>query len=659
MENLELLKLKFFVPLVGLSIGIWVSDILPSGFSFPLITLGISLFVWVVSKKFTRNPLSAFKFYYLHFIWILFLFAGIGSLDYQFNCVPSLNYRIANEPLSFKGVIVEASTKTEGDNYKVNIKSVYSKDQDFECRNLFFILKTDGFIGNEGDVISFSGIPLKFSNKDYNNRMRHQGVSYYLNSKTENIKKIGEENSINVLFYKLRENLIIRLEKSSLSKDASNFLISILLGDRSFISSDVRFRLNGAGLAHILSLSGMHVALMLGFISTLLFPLAYFRKNRLRKYLSILFIWIYVLLSGASPSTVRAAIMATFLIGAYLLERKNSPLNALLAAALIILIYNPFNLWDIGFQLSFVCVAGILIFTKKLNPIDHHRHPLSYKLIDSTLIAIVTTFCSWPLLSYYFKKISLLFLPANIILLPALPLFAGVGTLYLMLLVVNIDFIFLAQGIDRFYSIFLETVDLLSMSGKAFLNFNCNEMMVINWMAILIFIAWFIHSDQSRKKLFKGVIAVITFSIPLFTVLNLSINQSDSNDFLRFDHSFTSIDVQINQKEKTYRLSFPRRSVASSSWEDINIISVDRIIHADSLALIGSKTESKNNFLIVGPESDNKQMAELISNKNFSKIILHAGVGGKRKQKLLELIEEKEWPQIYSLRDNGSLEFEL
>ena len=210
---------------------------------------------------------------------------------------------------------------------------------------------------------------------------------------------------------KMRDRIEILIEKSMLDRAVSEFIISILLGDKSFLSNDVRDSFNNSGVAHILALSGMHVAIIMGIILLLLFPLQLMGMRKLRYVIALALIWAYAFMTGLAPSTVRACVMTSFMVLALLTQRRNKAVNSLLASAFIIILVDPASVYDIGLQLSFLCVACILAFAGPLNTVSERYHPKWHAVTSSILVSLIATLGTWVLVSYYFKRVPCFFCP--------------------------------------------------------------------------------------------------------------------------------------------------------------------------------------------------------------------------------------------------------
>lgn len=648
---------KFLFPFIGLGLGIFFADKFPSGIPVGLISVGLALALWVVVYSVSKDPLKGIKYRKFHSIWILLLFLGIGAFDFQINGKIFLNKEIGTKECNLKGEITDIKYYADGDRFCVKPISIHDQDgNEIKFKNLKLLLITDGYVASKGDIISFKGIPNKFKSNGSNAvNMEHQGIRYYIKSKTSEINKIGYDNSIFSSFRNLRENLIIKLENSKLHRSTLEFLTSIILGDKTLLSPETKSTLTSAGLGHILALSGMHVAIIYSIIFAILFPLSLIGKNRWRKISAIVLVWLFVIISGASPSTVRAALMATMVAVAFLLERKNSALNALFAAVLLILLFNPLYLWDLGLQLSFIAVLTIIVFANRFNNIEQHIHPLAHKVINLILISLVTTFSTWVLVAYYFGNVPLLFLPANFLLLPFLPIFVGVGMIYTAFLAMGLDLGLLASFLNHFHSIFIGMAEILSLSGQANQEIHLPVMSVILWLGALA-MAGLLFSGVAKR--YKVAMTCSSLAMAIASVILIGKYELPSEKTIYFTNNFTHIEARVKAAEKSTRLIFPRNNISTLEIANLKVTSVDQRIHPDSLDIIKG-APAASSVLLVGSHADFNQIKDLIENCNFNKIIIHSSLGKNQKERLLGLIDVSHWEKVHLLQENGSLQLSL
>lgn len=270
----------------------------------------------------------------------------------------------------------------------------------------------------------------------------------------------------------LRGNLLERLHDLNLPKNSLDVLSAILLGESKDIASEVRKQFSITGVAHILSVSGFHVAVVGGFISFLLTPLPSSRPFRWVKYGSvILVLWSFAILSGLAPPTIRAAFMLTLFLVGKMLNYSSDGYNTLAASAFIMLVCNPFYLFDIGFQLSYLAVWFILLLLPKLNGLLKIRNPLFAEPYSWIMLAIAAQAGTAFLCLYYFSQFPTLFLFAN------LP-FSLVSTL---LLPFGLVYLFLPQSFPG-----ISVLEWIIESMMRFLMYIVDSFSLFSWAAFII-----------------------------------------------------------------------------------------------------------------------------------------------------------------------------
>lgn len=212
-----------------------------------------------------------------------------------------------------------------------------------------------------------------------------------------------------------QEYLLKPFDRLNLSKEEKSVLATITLGYRKDMSRDVRKRFSLTGVAHLLAVSGFHVAVVCGFLSLLF---SFLPKNpfyRWLKYLlTLCLLWCFVVITGLAPSAVRAGLMLTLYLSGRVLRRTTDGYNTLAAAAFCMLAFNPLYLFDVGFQLSYLAVLSILFLQPRLQDLIMVRNPIvamPWGWITVTLAAQAGTTL---LYLYYFGQFSLVFLCTNL-----------------------------------------------------------------------------------------------------------------------------------------------------------------------------------------------------------------------------------------------------
>lgn len=217
--------------------------------------------------------------------------------------------------------------------------------------------------------------------------------------------------------------------------DAAGFLTALLTGDRSGLSAQAANDLSEAGLYHITAVSGMHC----GFLLAMLVLLLGRHRRRLIALCAIPVLAFYALLTGASPSVVRACVMLSLLLAAPLLRRENDGPTSLLTALFLILLQNPFAAASVGLQLSFSAMAGILWLTPRLYRFftGDRKRGKAYNFVAASLAASLGALAlSTPLSVYYFGILCLISPISNLLCLSAVSavFMLGLGSVALGLL---------------------------------------------------------------------------------------------------------------------------------------------------------------------------------------------------------------------------------
>lgn len=201
-------------------------------------------------------------------------------------------------------------------------------------------------------------------------------------------------------------------------KDALSVINALALGDKQFLDDDIRQSFVNAGAIHVLAVSGLHIGIVFAFVNYLLFFLN--RTTRLRTIkiiVTIVVIWAYASLTGLSPSVNRAATMFTLISIGKNLNRDISYFNILAFAAFILLVANPLSIYNVGFQLSFVAVGGIVYFQPKLFALITIRNKVLREIYKVLTVSVAAQLATTPLILYYFHQFPTYFWLTNLLLI--------------------------------------------------------------------------------------------------------------------------------------------------------------------------------------------------------------------------------------------------
>lgn len=249
---------------------------------------------------------------------------------------------------------------------------------------------------------------------DYAARLRRNGISACGVVPPDDLEVTVRASGITALSDRIRRNIVGWIDVSSVSDATGALLSALLVGDGELLSDDTRSDYAATGLAHVLAVSGLHVGIVAAIVLMLLWPLVLCRFGRLRILLAIVAVWVYAVLAGMPPSAVRAAVMATVLLGAGLLSRRSFPINSLCLAGLIIMAFDPISVMSVGFQLSFAAVAAIVLLVPLINRVDRRSHPVVWHVVAAVSVPVAAMIGTGAVAAFYFHAFPVYFLAANL-----------------------------------------------------------------------------------------------------------------------------------------------------------------------------------------------------------------------------------------------------
>ncbi|MBF0478320.1 MAG: ComEC family competence protein [Candidatus Omnitrophica bacterium] len=282
--------------------------------------------------------------------------------------------------------------------------------------------------------------PMEFGKKgqfSYRDYLARAGIGYTLNvKKAEPLKRLGKDQGQWVvrLAYAVRKHFR-RIFDNNFSPDESGLVRALMLGDRTgvpFFISDIFMK---TGTTHILAISGFNIAILAVMVLVFLkfFP---FHRNIIMS-LAVIFLIFNMIMTDMSASVVRATIMASVVLIAFMVERPKDHFNILGVAAFVVLIFDPLYLFDIGFQLSFVCVLSLIVLQPKVKAaaeklLGTPKNKVVSWLSESLLVSLAVWIGVMPLIIYYFHLISFVSLLANLLIpfLMSLAMFLAMGVMF-------------------------------------------------------------------------------------------------------------------------------------------------------------------------------------------------------------------------------------
>lgn len=413
-------------------------------FSIVLLYVFIAL-IYFIKKKLTKkrikklnllNPKRYFRYFKLFFnLKILIAICVTSVISNTITLLQNNKYETLykNEEI-FRGTALVVSEKQEKEyNYTYKIKILDAENS--ECKNTYLYLKVskkNKAILEYGDIIILEGEFQEASGKrnygGFNYKDYLKSIKVYGTIKVENFK-ILEKNRGNffISFTNKVANSIKEKINSFLSNREAGMLIGILLGDDGNIEEDIEESFKVSSLSHVLAVSGMQVTYI---VTGMYFIFKSSLGKRKTKIVIIIILIFYTALTGFSPSIVRASLMGIVIMGAGLFCRKNDIWTSISLSLLIMLVYNPVLITNVGLQLSYLGTIGIIVFNKTVFQILKNIKPKNkkyeYKINRKVIILIskikeilaVTISASmgvYPVMLFHFNLFSTYFLITNLL----------------------------------------------------------------------------------------------------------------------------------------------------------------------------------------------------------------------------------------------------
>lgn len=329
------------------------------------------------------------------------------------------NSRFEAETLETKGyvAILDEYPAERAKTYKATIKLA-----DTQIKILAYFPKVNGIETlKPGTHLIFTGKPEQIVNHgnpfefDYQTYINHRGIGHQIFFREGDYKFINQQKkSLKYSALIFRDKLIHILQTNGITGETLDVISSIALGARDELDKDTLQHFSNAGVIHVLSVSGLHVAIIFVVLDWML----RFIKRRekglmLHTLLMLSTLWAYALISGMSPSVLRATAMFSFIVIGKNLQRSPNIYNSLAASAFILLLVQPQLIYDVGFQLSYFAVASIVW----LYPVLYRQLYFSNYFIDKgwacLVVSVAAQIGTLPLTLYYFHQFPVYFWLAN------------------------------------------------------------------------------------------------------------------------------------------------------------------------------------------------------------------------------------------------------
>ena len=308
------------------------------------------------------------------------------------------------------------------------------------------------------------------------------------------------------------------LARSQLSADVQAMLMALVLGQQQGMSETITEEYRVAGAVHILSVSGLHIGILVLCMYAFLNKLPNTPVWRFGKLLTLLLIlWLFAFLAGFGPSVVRSVFMVSFALIGKFINRKTNSIHTLVASAVILLAIHPVYLFDVGFQLSYLSLLSILILQPRFSSLFASRFRIVNYFRDLMSVSLAAQLGTAPLTVLYFHQFSFLFLISNLILIPVLGIVMIAATVAVLISLFTVipDFFanivsFLIDSMNSCVA-FLSDFRQLVFENVSFSGWQC----LLTYFLLVVLILYI--SSRHYKYLYAIGVVLLCFQVGILT----------------------------------------------------------------------------------------------------------------------------------------------
>ena len=404
-------------------------------------------------------------------ILILFIFLLFISFIYTNN--KSLDSIEEKEKIIIEGVVKDKIEKDKYDQYKIEkyLVNDYSKELDIKIGK---IVKINGSIKSLDK--------MNFDEFDYGRYIKSMGYKGVITAKNYKIK--GDSK---VYTFIGETKIYLRDTFRYLYKDKSDFINSLILGQKESLSKDENDMFSKTGTSHVISISGLHTGILCTIIAIIIKEINKFYKLVILTIIMVL----YSIMVGFSPSISRSIVFVVIMYLAIFLEEKRDGICTLSLIGIFLIVNNPYIIYNISFQLSFLATLSIIYFYKIIN---------SYLKISIVSISLSANILTWPIIYYVFKGIPVLFIFGNMIIVPVIGIIMNLSIISVILfrfsVLISKILVYLSKSIIIMVYYLL---DKLAENELAYIEINNPKLFYVTFYYILIF-SYMIYRELKIMK---------------------------------------------------------------------------------------------------------------------------------------------------------------
>ena len=531
--------------------------------------------------------------------------------------------------------------------------------------------------------------PFEF---DYKKYLAQKNIYSHAFIKSNHIKILGSSppNPVLGFAYKLRSRAASIIDKNIVSPRENGIAKALLIGIKDHLDNDIRRSYASAGAMHVLAVSGLHVGIVYMFLQFLFGHLKSTAAGRkIFGISSIIIIWLYATIAGLSPSVLRAATMFSIVTVSQMRSIEGNIYNTLGFSAFILLLFDPYLIYSVGFQLSFVAVFGIVYLQPRIYRMCSFDNWILDKIWAITCVSMAAQLATFPLSAYYFHQFPTYFLISNLVVIPATVIILVAGLVMLLvspwagLLGRHIGF--LLAKVIWLINESIASVERLPASAIQWIYIDQQALILI--YGVILTLIWALH-HRSFKTLTISALFLMTLAGWIFkSTLNQSVRHQlifyegkgkTLIDHIKGHHAMLYMDTlldkelellssQINPNRRASRLN-PISNAFQTFNESDHFQTFDAFTHgiigSKSITIIDSTTfhlqfkEMITTDILMIENESVKSIAWLIKHFSFKELVIgnkNSHFYSKRIRKQAETLGIK----IHSLKEDGALILEI
>lgn len=463
------------------------------------------------------------------------MFFGVGIVLHFFN-----SFSPQNLPLSKNEAIVFKVSKKLNSNDKNRKYEVEAHVKKHHFNTVLYVPKNEKELDFKHYYKAKAYITKPKSPKynfqfDYAKYLNRKNIEYqcYLNDGVSSAER--NDLSVNEKFSQKRAEVLQNIDKTEMSSKSKEFLKGIILADRTEIDAQTVQDFNRSGLTHFLAISGTHIVVIFGLFYFLLVKIL---PLRFRKYVivsSLVFIWLFTVFIGFGSSVVRSSIMLSVYFIYVLLQRKPDLLHSLALSAFIILIFDTQQIFDVGFQLSFLAVLGIFWLNQPiLNRLPKQSNWFKKIIFNTVSISISAQLATLPLVLYYFHQFSFISIIANFFIVPFSEIVIVFSFVMTAFIGFKIDFNIINVIYDFVIQILLKIIHWFADFEMLFFqNISMNLFEVFSLFVIVYLMRFAILKINVKNS------AVLIMAVFTFLIVRMSFNLYENSRSEILTHHFS------------------------------------------------------------------------------------------------------------------------